>query len=256
MQLVLDFLSWFYGTYLLYVSDLARLDIHHLNYLAISKEAVSDFGFALDNIAMIALACRYLKGRAWWWVVGISTLLAIAIRFGLYAGEEWLLQLQYAKLIGGILLIVAGIHLLHKLHRTNSDVAQVVAVSTVWVILMIAGADGFMSFDNVLAVYAIASQTDNPHAYGLIGIAISVPFLIGGAFIIGKAIRKYPFAAWVAAGIIGWSGAELAITDPAVSNHVHWVFTNLGVNPFGFLGAAAVLLTAYAAIQGRKSYAS
>jgi predicted tellurium resistance membrane protein TerC len=75
----------------------------------------------------------------------------------------------------------------------------------------IAIADMVMSLDNVLAIAAVAKDSV---ALLVIGLAISIPMIIGGAALIMNLLARFPALVWLGAGLLGWVAGEMFVTDP------------------------------------------
>jgi len=119
-------------------------------------------------------------------------------------------------------------------------------------------ADFMMSLDNVLAVVG-AAQTAGEHStlYAIAGIVLSIPVIVFGAQGIMKLMDKFPVIIWLGAGLLGWVGAEMMITDPVLSNYIERVhgslhdFTHLSFKVAGFVAVIFAVLAARR-VRGRK----
>jgi hypothetical protein len=98
-------------------------------------------------------------------------------------------------------------------------------------------ADAVMSLDNVIAVAAAAKGSI---LLLVLGLVISVPLVVYGATLLITLINRWPVIIPGGAALIGYIGAEVMITDPAigpwVDAHAHWLHD---VGPL--LGAIAIV---------------
>lgn len=174
-----------------------------------------------DNAVVIALAARSLppeqQKRAIFWGSAAAIVMRIVLTFFAVA----LLQFEWLKIIGSVLLIWIGIKLLHeggdeeggiKSHGTILE-----AIKTILI------ADLVMSLDNVIAVAAAAKGN---WALVIIGLAISIPLIIYASTILIKVMEKYPVVITIGAALIGWVAGEMAwdeqVFKPFTSQYPVW----------------------------------
>jgi predicted tellurium resistance membrane protein TerC len=74
-------------------------------------------------------------------------------------------------------------------------------------------ADVAMSIDNVLAISAIA--TGNITLL-IIGVAISIPFVVAGASLIMNILAKFPILIWAGGALLGWVSGTMIAEEPDV----------------------------------------
>lgn len=163
-----------------------------------------------DNAIVIALAARTLPVHLQRRAIVFGALGAVVLRIALTAGVVALLQIPYLKLVGGLLLLVIAFRLAVE-EDAEHDVNP--ADNLRAAIVTIIGADLVMSIDNVLAVAAAARGS---FLLIIIGLAISIPIVMGGATILLRLMRRFPAIVWIGAWLIAYSGIELMITDHAV----------------------------------------
>ena len=164
-----------------------------------------------DNAVVIALAARSLPPKqqklAIFWGAGAAIVLRIILT--LFAVK--LLELEWLKLIGSVLLLWIGV----KLLVPEDEDADVDASDNLWqAIRTILIADLVMSLDNVIAVAAAAGGH-----WGLlmIGLAISIPLVIFGATMLVKVMERWPVVITIGAALIGFVAGEMAWEDGAIS---------------------------------------
>lgn len=214
--------------------------LNALDWAAIIKIIGIDIMLGVDNAIVIALACATLppamrKKAVIWGTAG-----AVGLRAVLLVFAGFLMKLSYVKLIAGGYLLYLG----YKLLVENGEEAHNVApADKVWTaVKTILVADFMMSLDNVLAV-AGAAESAGAHstAYAIAGIVLSIPVIIFGATALMGVMQKYPIIIWIGAGLLGWVGAEMVITDPALAgvSFLHAI-PHLAIKAAGF---AAVILS-------------
>lgn len=188
-----------------------------------------------DNAVVIALACRGLpaKSRTIGIVAGAGVAIVLRILFTLLVVS--LLAIPYLRLGGSLLLIWIAV----KLLTDETDETNVAEAGSVWqAVRIVAIADMVMSLDNVLAIAAVAKDSN---LLVIIGLGLSVPLIVFGAQLVITLLERFPWLVWVGAGLLGFVAGELLASEPAV--HV-WVadwpphLTEYGL---GAIGVAIVL---------------
>lgn len=200
--------------------------LQHIDWVAVLKIVGIDIMLGVDNAIVIALACSALplalrKKAVLWGTAGAVGLRAILLVFAGY-----LMGLSYVKLIAGAYLLYIGYKLLMESgdeHEIDAPDRTFDAVKTIIV------ADFMMSLDNVLAVMG-AAQSAGSHstAYAIAGIVLSIPIIIFGAQGIMKLMDRFPIIIWLGAGLLGWVGAEMMITDPLLADYITRVHMSVG----------------------------
>lgn len=226
----------------------------HFDWAAIIKIVGIDIMLGVDNAIVIALACAALPVTMRRRAVFLGTGGAVILRgiFLLIAGL--IMNLPWLKLIAGGYLLYIGFSLLanaDKDHPVDSPDRMWAAAKTIIV------ADLMMSVDNVIAV-AGAAQSAGAHSttYAIAGILLSIPIIIFGAQGIMKLMDRFPIIIWLGAGLLGWVGAEMMITDPAVTGYIAKVHHSLGDythRSFKLAGFMAVVFAVLAVQRFRKA---
>lgn len=221
--------------------------LNGIDWIAILKIVGIDIMLGVDNAIVIALACAALppavRGRA----VMLGTAGAVGLRAILLVFAGYLMDLAYVKLLAGAYLLYIGYKLLAASddeHAVDAPERTLAAVKTIIV------ADFMMSLDNVLAVVA-AAQSAGSHstAYAIGGIVLSIPVIVFGAQGILKLMDRFPAIVWVGAGLLGWVGAEMMISDPALAGYLTRVHLSVGEYAhlsYKLAGFAAVVFAALA----------
>ena len=168
-----------------------------------------------DNAVVIAMAARSLPPGQRKKAVVWGSAAAIVMRILLTIVAAQLLRLPFLKIIGGLALFYIGVDLLHEGDGEGSVGSEkgglMTAISTILV------ADLVMSLNNVLAV-AAAAHGDN--ALLIIGLAISIPLIIFGSTMLLKVMERFPIIITFGAGLLGYLGGEMLLTDPAVPQYL------------------------------------
>ena len=216
-----------------------------------------------DNAIVIALACRALPPRQRFWGIILGAGAAVLLRIIFTLMLQYLLELPWLKLIGGLLLFWIAIKLLIQDEAHEGDVAS---SDTLWgAVRTVAIADVVMSLDNVLAIAAAAKGNTGLIVFGL---AISIPLIVAGATLIMALLTKYPVLVWAGAGLLGWIAGELLVTDRVALLQLQaWDAglvtldpdSALGIKPTGLVlysaatvGAAIVLLWGWLLLRRRS----
>jgi YjbE family integral membrane protein len=163
-----------------------------------------------DNAVVIALAARTLPAALRRKAIVFGTLFAVALRIVLTVAVVALLHVPLLKVLGGLLLLWIAVRLAAE-DEDDPDIAG--AENLHGAIVTIVTADLVMSLDNVIAVAAAAR---NSIVLVVLGLAISIPIVMGGATLLLRLIDRFPALVWIGAGLIAYTGAELILADPYV----------------------------------------
>lgn len=168
-----------------------------------------------DNAVVIALAARSLPPHMRRMAIVLGSVGAIVMRVALTVVAAEMLELQWLRLIGGLLLLWIGVKLLvpegEDAHAEGGSKGVWGAVRTILL------ADLVMSLDNVLGVAAAAHGSK---ALLIAGLAISIPLIVFGSAIILKVMDRYPVVIVLGAGLIGWVAGEMLVSDAVVARHI------------------------------------
>lgn len=199
-----------------------------IDWTAVLKIVGIDIMLGIDNAVVIALACAALppetRGRAIFW----GTFAAVALRAILLAGADYVMDIPYLKLVAGLYLLYIGYKLLmdgdEDAHHNITQADRTwTAVKTIVV------ADFMMSLDNVLAVASAAHGTGaHSTIYAIAGIVLSIPVIVFGAKYLMGFMERFPIIMWLGAGLLGWVGAEMTISDPTLSGYLQSAHAVLG----------------------------
>lgn len=181
-------------------------------WTAFGSIIVADILLSGDNAVVIALATRSLPPEQQRRAIIFGSGAAILMRVVLTIMAAALLTYPFLKLIGGLLLLHIGVGLMTGGDEGEGDIgpAGVTMGAAIRTILM---ADLVMSLDNVIAV-AAAAKGDT--LLLILGLAISIPFIVFGSTMLLKVMQKYPIIITLGAALLGFLAGEMILTDPAV----------------------------------------
>lgn len=200
------------------------MDYFSLSFLlAVLQIIAIDILLGGDNAVVIALACRKLPTEQrskgiFWGVVGAIALRVVLIFFALQ-----LLQLPFLKLVGALLLLWIGIKLMQpegEDEHGNMEGATTLAGAIKTIIV----ADAVMSLDNVIAV---AGAAKGDMTLVVLGILISIPIVVWGSQLVLKLMDRFPSVITLGAGLLGWIGGGMIVSDiwlqPFVQGYPTWL---------------------------------
>jgi YjbE family integral membrane protein len=179
-----------------------------------------DLLLGADNAVAIALACARLPVEETRRAVVLGALGAIALRLGMLAFANVLLDVPLVKLVAAWMLIVIALNV--RARKTGDGGAPIARgagdIVTAAAVIMLA--DAAMSLDNVVALAAVAERSFWLLA---LGVALSIPIILFGSLILTEILRRAPAILTVGAVVLGWIAGEMAVSDPLVAG---WVEAN------------------------------
>ncbi len=195
-----------------------------------------------DNAVVIALACRALPRRQRVWGIILGAGAAVILRIIFTVGLQFVLELPWLRLVGGILLLYISVKLLAQEEASEESVES---AENVWdAVKTVAIADIVMSLDNVLAIAAAAKGHPWLIAFGL---AVSIPLIVAGATLIMALLSRYPILVWAGAGLLGWIAGELIVSDKVALLQIQaWDASLVVPDPESSTGIKAAALLHYA----------
>jgi len=181
-----------------------------------------DLLLGADNAVVIALACSRLPPEQTRRAVMLGAVGAIALRLGMLAFANALLDVPLVKLVAAWTLIVIALNVRARKAgdeglATTSAAGAGDFVTAAAVVML---ADAAMSLDNVVALAAIAGGSFWLLA---LGVLLSIPIIAYGSFILAGIIRRAPAILTLGAVVLGWIAGEMAISDPLVAG---WMQAN------------------------------
>lgn len=216
-------------------------ELSTIDWAAVAKIVGIDIMLGGDNAVVIALACSALPLALRNKGMFFGTAGAVLIRGLLLAIAGLVMGIPFVKVIAGAWLFYIGYNLLVD----NGEDHDVTPSDSLWgAVKTIIIADIVMSVDNVMAV-ASAAESTGQHStiYAVAGIVFSIPIIVLGAKIIMKMMDRFPIIIWGGAGLLGWIGAEMIISDSKMHDLIssdpstHLIFKILG---FGVVVLAAL----------------
>jgi YjbE family integral membrane protein len=179
-----------------------------------------DLLLGADNAVVIALACTRLPAEETRRAVMLGAIGAIALRLGMLAFANALLDVPLVKLVAAWTLIVIALNV--RARRAGDDrlatAGRAGAGDFVAAAAIIMLADAAMSLDNVVALASIAGGSFWLLA---LGVALSIPIIAFGSLILSGIIRRAPAILTLGAVVLGWIAGEMAVSDPLVVGWVH-----------------------------------
>ena len=183
-----------------------------LNFLSsLVSIIIIDLILAGDNAVVIAMAVRSLpsaqRKKGIFYGAGAAVLLRVIATF--FVAQ--LLQINFIKLTGGILITWIAVKLF--IEGVPEDNIKKEAASLAQAIKIIVIADITMATDNMLAV----GGASHGNLFLLIfGLGLSIPFVVFTSNLLSMLMDKYPLIIYIGAAILGKVGGEMIITDPFV----------------------------------------
>lgn len=179
-------------------------------WLAFFNIIIIDLILSGDNAVVIGMAARKLPPAQRKKAIVFGAGIAVLLRSTLTVVAAYLLNIPLLMTVGGILLIGIAVKLLVE----EDDGVDVHAGDTLKsAIKTIIIADVVMSLDNVLAV---AGASHGSVFLVLIGLALSIPFIMWGSNIIAGLLNRFPWLLYVGAAVLGYTGGQLIVEDPFV----------------------------------------
>lgn len=172
-----------------------------------------------DNAVLIALACRALPPRQQriGIVLGAGAAVVLRILFATFVVQ--LLEVQWLKLGGGLLLFWIAVKLVKP--AGDEDTAHVASgASLAQAIRNVVIADAVMSLDNVLAISAAAKGSVELLIFGL---AVSIPLVVYGSTLVMGLLARFPFIIVAGGGLLGYIAGEVIVGDTGLAFLVHRV---------------------------------
>jgi YjbE family integral membrane protein len=168
-----------------------------------------DLVLAGDNAVVVAMAARNLSRKLQRRAIVIGTLLAVVLRIVLTSAVVLVLRVPAVRIVGGLVLLWIAWKMSKGDDTPDVDSADELRTA----IRTIVTADLIMSLDNVLAV---AGAARGSILLIVIGLAISIPVVMGGATVVLRLLERLPAIVWFGVALIAWTGASLIIGDPLV----------------------------------------
>jgi YjbE family integral membrane protein len=177
---------------------------------------IIDLILAGDNAVVIAMAVRSLpkeqRTRGIFFGAGAAVLLRVMLTF--FVAQ--LLQINYLKIIGGILILWIAVKLF--VEGVPEESVEKEPASLWQAVKIIVIADITMATDNMLAV---GGASHGNLFLLLFGLGLSIPFIVFTSNLLSMLMDKYPVIIYIGAAILGKVGGEMIITDPFTEGILH-----------------------------------
>lgn len=169
-----------------------------------------------DNALVIALAARSLPPKQRRIGIMFGAAAAVVLRVILTIVAAQLLNVELIKLAGGTFVIWIAIQVLADASQSADEPpAPPSFLKAIW---FIAVADITMSLDNVLA---IAGASRGSIELIILGLGLSIPFVMFSSNLIVVLMERYPWTLYLGAAILGKVGGEMMATDPFIVRRLH-----------------------------------
>ena len=185
-----------------------------LNFLsALFSIVIIDLILAGDNAVVIAMAVRSLphEQRKKGIIFGAGAAVLLRVMATFFVAQ--LLQINYLKIIGGLLILWIAVKLFVEGAPENSIEREVTTIAQAVKIIVVA--DITMSIDNMLAV---GGASHGNIFLLLFGLGLSIPLIVFTSNLLSILMDKYPVIIYIGAAILGKVGGEMIITDPFTLN--------------------------------------
>ena len=212
--------------------------------IAILKVIAIDLVLSGDNAIVIAMATRKLPHKQQNTAILFGTAGAIVLRIAFAAIIVVLLNIPFVHFFGGLLLVFIAFKVLvneeeHKEVKAKNTIMQ--AIGT------IIAADVVMSLDNVVAV---AGASGGNILILILGVIVSIPIMIFGSKMIVRFMEKYPWIAYIGAGILAWTAGDMMIGDPRV---LAWFSIESGAISIAFTIIVTALVLIFGYLKNKKT---
>jgi len=190
--------------------DLQLVSIHSPGpfLLAILSIVLIDIVLAGDNAVVIALVVRTLPRPQRLWGTLLGAGMAVLLRVALTAVAARLMNVNYIRLVGGLLILWIAVKLLRQ-EEPGKDGGR--RAGTLWqAVWLIMVADVSMSLDNVLAV---AGASKGHLGLLLFGLGLSIPLVVFTSNLLARLMDRYPIIIYIGSALLGKVGGEMIMTD-------------------------------------------
>jgi YjbE family integral membrane protein len=179
-------------------------------FLGIINIILIDLILAGDNAVVIAMAVRSLPRRQRRWGIMLGSGAAVLLRVALTFFVAQVLEIQFIKLAGGLLITWIAVKLFIEGAPEQADKEAKTLLQAMWLIVV---ADITMSTDNVLAV---AGASHGNLFLLVFGLALSIPFVVFTSNLLSMLMDRYPIIIYIGAAVLGKVAGEMIFTDPAM----------------------------------------
>jgi YjbE family integral membrane protein len=191
----------------MFESILLEISTYHF-WAALVGIILVDILLSGDNALVIsAVTSKLPKGQQKAGVL-IGASLAVGLRIALAFGAGWLLNLPFLAALGGLYLIKVAYDLVK--YEDEHDSTHKEARSLWAAIVTIGLVDVSMSLDNVLA---IASMAHGSTLLMALGVALSIPMVVGFSLLINAMLQRFPQLKWAGAVFLALIAGKVIAHD-------------------------------------------
>ena len=170
---------------------------------------IIDLILAGDNAVVIAMAVRSLPQEQRRKGIIFGSAAAVLLRVILTFFVAQLLQVNYVKLAGGVLILWIAVKLF--VEGVPEEEHGKEAKSLWQAVKIIVIADITMALDNMLAV---GGASHGNLSLLICGLGLSIPFIVFTSNLLSMLMDRYSVIIYIGAAILGKVGGEMMITDP------------------------------------------
>lgn len=209
-----------------------------------------DLALSGDNALVIGAAASKLGGKERRQAIIFGGLAAAILRITLTAGAVFILRLPFLNVIGGILVLIIAVQLIRDMYQAEEAVEGNQTASRrnikshsklIAACVTIVTADISMSLDNVLAIAALAK---NNFVILIIGLALSVLFLLLASSYIARLMERFPILLYGAGAVLAWTAATMILDDKGIKPFIDQVDQQVPGPLFLYLEAVTLLIFA------------
>lgn len=220
---------------------------------AVGGIVLVDLALSGDNALVIGAAAAGLPREQRMRAIVMGGVGAVVLRIAFAIAATLLLKLPLLQAIGGLVLLYIAARLLIERHgkheeqlderaelvpHHDSERPSTPSRTFTAALLTILIADVTMSLDNVLAIGALAHGNVPVLALGLL---VSVALVLAGSALVAGLIQRLPWLLDVAALVLGWTAAGMALHDLRLGPVLHDLLPHIEILIYA-LGVGAVLL--------------
>ena len=171
-----------------------------------------DLVLAGDNALIIGLVARNLPKESQNKVIFWGTFGAIAIRALMAILVVYILAVPGFMLVGGLALVwIARKLLTPQPHAEANHLVKAPAATFAGAVRTIVIADAVMGVDNVLAIGGAAHGSI---LLIVLGLAISVPIIVGGSQLVITLVDRSPSVILLGGAVLAWTAYSMIIREP------------------------------------------
>jgi YjbE family integral membrane protein len=174
-------------------------------WTALLSIVIIDLVLAGDNAIVVGMAARQVPKELQRKVIFWGTAGAVVTRVLATVAVVWILKVSGLLLAGGATLVWIAYKLLaeEKQHEVKAADTMLVAIRNIII------ADTVMGLDNVLAV---AGAAHHHVVLVILGLAISMPIVIGGSTLVLRWMERFAWLIYVGAGVLAYTAVGM-MTD-------------------------------------------